>query len=804
MMLLPNAHRVSVLALDAAGQKTRYTRFVAAGSLAFGGAPAAPVSGKSPEGEARLPDLAVRQGGAPAIVLEGPTPRPWVTALPEVLVPFLVNDPDGDVTSVSVNGVIVSSKGGPFGVRVRPSGAPLMLVAEDRAGHRTATEVLLVYDSEAPEVRLENPKAEEVYAPQYDIVGTVRDPHLKSVRLARDGVWSPGDVAVNGAEFSRTVTLEPGKNHFLVVAEDQAENVRETSVTVHYEPAGPLLAVPPAPPSNLVGVLTESVVRLGWRAPRLMADRSGVPGGVPVRYRVHRNGLPHETVDGLGFEDTLPSFGRYTYTVTALMEDRSARVWASSDSEPVVFSHEPPAPGRAMGLSFPQSVDAGGRARLPKAALSWSEGRVVAHMVYVLRGEGESGDRIQYLRNEEGGQEGSWTVPITLHRGAKGVFISDLAVSGEGTQLSAAWIAQDSTVEPAKSQVVVMRGVQTAFRRQALQTSEEAPTHPTNHADRNRVGCRRLLPRSLPIRPDGARSEVNSAHPWTLAYDNQGGSFGCHASEPRSTKVVRAGPHWKRGLDLAYDASGDLHLVWGESNKVYYLRNLEGSPSSVFDIPRRRAVTGSVKSLVQYAPLQGLGCTCEGCWCEESYPGSEVLDAATGQAMGGYREWVEARMVREPSLHVDGDRIVVAARQVSSWNPDPVPNPNWAAMETDPIYSDTVLDGLRPTRMLVGWRKTWKPKEVPGDQALWDSLGVQYQFRYAGTEDPVDRIVVAARPTLGPEPKGPWVDGVRRDWLWSTVDVLREAGLDGAPSHPQVFAGPDDRLHVVYERGPLV
>ncbi len=43
---------------------------------------------------------------------------------------------------------------------------------------------------------------------------------------------------------------------------------------------------------------------------------------------------------------------------------------------------------------------------------------------------------------------------------------------------------------------------------------------------------------------------------------------------------IRSGASWKRSPSLGYDRFGHHHLVWGEANKVYYLKDLEASPKT--------------------------------------------------------------------------------------------------------------------------------------------------------------------------------------------------------------------------------
>ncbi len=265
--------------------------------------------------------------------------------------------------------------------------------------------------------------------------------------------------------------------------------------------------------------------------------------------------------------------------------------------------------------------------------------------------------------------------------------------------------------------------------------------------------------------------------------------------------VVRAGEAWKRGLDIAYDAALNHHLVWGETNKTYYLKNLAGSPSNVFDDQRPSPLQEEAKYLIQEKPREGIACVCANCWCE----GSETVGTE------GYPIYRIERQVVQPSIHVGNDRVSIVVRQTRAFDPRPVPDPSWTGNGASPQYDDVVIhQGGRGIRRVVGWRKVWKTSQEPGDEALWDTLGGRFQYRYAGTWLEGDHIMLAQRP-LTSEPlraETPEVGGSQHtapdqnlgDWKVSSVAAVGAGDGDNLPSYPRLADAPWG-LVLVYEDG---
>ncbi len=283
---------------------------------------------------------------------------------------------------------------------------------------------------------------------------------------------------------------------------------------------------------------------------------------------------------------------------------------------------------------------------------------------------------------------------------------------------------------------------------------------------------------------------------------------------------IRDGLANKHSLSLAYDRYDDLHLVWGEASKVYYLKNLEGAPANVFDQRKRTPATEPVRYLAQYEPDSAGDCRCEGCWCPESYPLSdEPNPKENGKPFGPYIFRTEEAVVAAPSLHVDDEKLTIIGHQIRRWDDDPVPHDAWQGMIQNPVYSDQVVFGSQLTRRIVGWRQVWKHAYEANDETLWAGLGTQFQYRYQGTWHQEHQIKVAQRPLVagawsgadagdaGHEHLkravfrvGAWKDDHEQQFRISVVHEGSEGAFGGRPSHPQVYTAPDGEMVAVFEK----
>ncbi len=305
----------------------------------------------------------------------------------------------------------------------------------------------------------------------------------------------------------------------------------------------------------------------------------------------------------------------------------------------------------------------------------------------------------------------------------------------------------------------------------------------------------------------GGQSEI-----YVVQSQDGGRSFG----PPQS---VRRNTAWKHNPNVGYDRFGRHHLVWGEAHKVYYLKNLEGVPSSVFDVRKREVATEKLQYMAYYAPFENTPCTCKDCWCEESYllrdPPSQGGQADSGVWQSpptpsgtvgpgvAFVERIEESDVHEPSLHIDGDTLSIVARQSRMWDNKPVLNPAWVDMVQRPIYSDVVVQRQQPTRLLVGWRSVWKTAFAEGDRDLVPGIGYQHQYLYSGSWHDEPQIKVAQRP-LTP---GAWGKTHRTvtEWRISTVASGRVAtDWQHTPAYPQVYTSSEGVLTAVFEQSALV
>ncbi len=75
---------------------------------------------------------------------------------------------------------------------------------------------------------------------------------------------------------------------------------------------------------------------------------------------------------------------------------------------------------------------------------------------------------------------------------------------------------------------------------------------------------------------------------------------------------LRSGASWKRSVSLAYDRLDHHHLVWNEASKVYYLKDLQGEASNVFDQIKRRVDDRVMHYKRVYAPKE---CDADPCGC---------------------------------------------------------------------------------------------------------------------------------------------------------------------------------------------
>ncbi len=407
----------------------------------------------------------------------------------------------------------------------------------------------------------------------------------------------------------------------------------------------------------------------------------------------------------------------------------------------------------------------------PKVQMTLDGQKAITHLAYIAQGGRGKSDRIHYRQSHTFGAPGpdAWPLgPITVAEPGPQARVLEVSIAAHGSRVDIGWIEAARTRQPGNS--------------------------------------------------EQSRIIVKSSCDLGLSFNS------CNINR----LAFRESAAYKRDLSMSYDRHGHHHMIWNEANKVYHLRDFEGDRDregkllNVFDVYRRRPATEVVKYKVKRQPVHG-ACPCEDCWCEESYTLENEPDAQTMDlSEGPYVKWWDSVFVYAPSLHIDDDKVTIIARQHQVWSPVPVPNPIWDKMYTKPIYSDDIVEGIRPIRQVLGWRQTWKTAYEEGDESLHDTLGIRYQYRYAGRWDKDDRISLAQRPLQAgawtePEtqttdvqiPKTSdfgwardlWQDDHKMRWQISTVDASFEGPLDDKPSYPVVASSSSGRMVAVYEKG---
>ncbi len=551
----------------------------------------------------------------------------------------------------------------------------------------------------------------------------------------------------------------------------------------------PLENVDPGPvgmPENLSATTYGRTVVLTWEEPSAGVNHSPTPDGTELGYRVYRDNVPVRELTGVTrVEDEMPGPDHvYHYHVASVLlsEDGVGRESPPTQSIPVRWA--PPAPIPQPGAFEAPNivVKPDGQAILPDVALAKTEDATLAHLVYGVRANPhqKSPDHLRYHRSERAGKPGSFDVDHRFATGQGGT-LAEIAVTARDALVSVAWV-------------------------EVKQSDAAAPISSLDSDASSDSAWG-----GLAMAPERRSSQV-----WVAQSMDGGLSF----STPF---LVRESSIWQRGLDMAYDRGLGHHLVWGEGGKVYYLKNLAGEPSNVFDVTRRSPVTEVVRYKVRVEPNENGVCDCPNCWCEESY--------TLGRDQKGirYRDRTEESHVVQPALHVDDNTITIVGRQIRMWDNRPVLNDAWTAMLASPVYNQRAVRGQVLTRYLVGWQSVWKTAYEPNDEALYPSLGFAHQMLYQGTWHEQDEIKVAQRPIMAGawtdlkppsnsstqpqstarEPRGGQAQGKHtqdewhsetQNWRVSAVAAVGEGQSDDTPSYPKITSTPVG-LVLVYENG---
>ncbi len=808
---------VQVEALDASQNRTKEALYVIY------------ESGQVAPAQASLSDATTHETEGPKIDLTPDWTRTHYVGTTDYILKGSVED--DDLRFVGVNGVWISDRPGPFEVSLDLPHGPsrIVIAAHDANNHRASTTLNLVVDTQSPQLAFGHAKTSTVYEDRFTIMGFVLEPHLKTLRIyhpggaasedpgsgtpnapretkqreparpvsSLEGVYDFDEIEPTEGPFAHPVSLAEGPNTFVVEATDRAGN-RQTQPIVLVYRQGQHPPHPPQAPTGLLGLVRDQAVQLYWKAPHALVNGAPIPNTSTIRYAIYRNGEPVGTVSQkTRFEDhVLAAGGRYVYALTAQIEaieqDHTPISHRSSPVEVVLSDPHSPRETTENGFEAPVVVSESQTSLShPVAAVTQSSSTTLGHLAWIQNAAASAGkshleksedltgsNALIYTRSERAGKAGSWEETRILDSATRSASFTEVALAGRQHQIALAWL---KTVAPS------------------------------------------------PDTPDGA-------HQLRVSTSTDGGrSF----SPP---KLVRATPHWKRGLDLAYDRYGNLHLVWGENSKAYYLKNLEGPASNVFDQHHRYPVDVMVEYEYEYVePCKtDRDCPCtrtvreqyslahepipphardKALGCLDAYAEFPILyqdlkqDPEAGLLFGPYFYRCEENYVVNPSLSVDEDVVTVIAHQRFRWDNFPVKNPQWSKRlgpENPPRNPEARCNDPHQGRRrdLIGFRRTWKKhraqKDIAHPEGVSDLGPHDYQYLYEGTWHDEDRIVVATRPLVvgdtEPRPSSPpdaqnggpstaeakgnglgWQQGV---WVNHTFQRWRHSVVDR-------FAGPD-------------
>ncbi len=531
---------------------------------------------------------------------------------------------------------------------------------------------------------------------------------------------------------------------------DAKQQIYLAKAPAQYDASGKGALRPPLlnPPMGLRAVLDGRDVTFQWATSRHWDDGVPIPEGIPIRYRMYRDGTPIFEGEDPRFADVLPSEGPHRYYVTASVVGADGVRWESERSEDIdVASPDALSPKAHGAFETPFTVAKVAGAALPQLSFAESGGQLMAHLAFVARERAAGlGDLVQVVRSTKGGRRDSWSLPLSVVT-TEAVTISDLSLSSHRDRVVLAWIGK------------------------VLNTK---------------------------------RDEMSQLY---LLESEDGG-----LTWPKEPRVVRSNAHPKRGLALAHDVLGALHAVWGEAGKIYYTKNFAGEPSNVFDQRRRKVADEVVKYLAKYeegaSGCRCPDCWCEESyavgdedgyvhWVEEytmHEPSIHVDKRGIHIIARRSAMWDNVPVVNPlwqtmmATLPVYSNQVVPterATRPVIGWRK------TWkhAAEPGDPEK----LSGLGAEFQYV-YNGSWHHEdrimvaERPLVEGAWSRVG---EPQALGIESPDSASRSEWR-------EGAWVAGVFQKWRIATVGV---AGGDADQfSHPQVRSGANGRLYAVYER----
>ncbi len=688
-----------------------------------------------------------------------------------------------NLSGVFVNGVLLSTSAGPFSFpsRLGPGRNAFHVVAKGRTSGLSEAKLTVVLDERPPEISVTGGSDRTVLGSSFNLSGLVSEPHLQSLILRRPKQTDGEPLKTEDGFFHKELRLHEGENRWVIEAADKAGHVTVQLLTISRDTNLEVLTKPAAP-TQLFGANADQSVTLVWTAPTHFEDGSEILPGVDVSYRIyraevleagtHESEAPLQETTGGYFQENVPAYGVYFYKVQSVVYGKNGQEAVSALSEPIKQSVLPPLPVLNLGEFEPPTE------------VDKTGGMVVLPKFATVHQDDVKHVHGAYVVRGDGTEGDSIAYIHSVQGGREGTFFRPV----------------DRIDDRISGTVIDL----------ALAASEDRVS--LGFIERTDAGHPSFRIHVLELKEEGVTRDFVKA--WS--------------GDPSTSQ--------KRELSMAIDRLGHHHMVWSESNKIYYAKNfkveVDPNPSkkgradprlSVFDVHRRMPAIEPVRSLVKYEPVDG-ACACKECWCEDSYLlRDEPNPDRDGAPFGEYVDWWHETFTYAPSLHVDDQRVMIVAHQTRLWDNEPVMNDAWVTMMAAPIYSSKEIQRRRLTRLTVGWRKTWKHAYEPGDELLWKDLGFETQYLYSGSWFEEDQIKVAQRPLEAgawsrPEEavnqegvsgvvergfkQGAWKDGTEDRWRIAVVDTLRESRFDNRPSTPKVAKGPKGTLYVVYEKGP--
>ncbi len=662
---------------------------------------------------------------------------------------------DEQLMLVRINDVVTTTISGAFSsfIKLDHQTNEVQVIAMDLAQQESSVKRTIVYDNQPPVIALTTPEKERVYVADYQIVGTVNDPHLEGLILSKVGTdeYETVELKNEGGAFKVDISLDVGHlNVFELIARDRAQNERRRRIEVFYETTY-RADVAPMRPTGVRGWPQDGSAHLRWSPPRALADGTSIPRGITPRYRVYRNlELIRDEVLDLSYVGSVPAaLEPFEFYVTAILDGRNG-ILESERSSIAAITVGQEELGPSIGeLEAPSIVSDGSLATsMPEVAFSEVNGREYTHLVYIARGDGEEQtDQVRYLRSDRMARHDSWTKQsVSLGAAEESWLITEVAVSAYQSKVVVAW---------------------------------------------------------LEIEKEGEVSRVRTAQS-----DNRGDSF-------NNERTLRQSTRWKRDVDAAFDRTGHHHLIWGEANKVYYLKNLMGPDGmesnhpglpNVFDLKKRWVNHEEVK----YQHFVTTECEGESdCPCTANYKDTYSFGLETAEdnvcafkdkdcqlkrGFGEYLTRIEETFTESPSLQVSHEAITIVARQTRMFDNYSYPNRSWMGLPKSNPYRGLGPMVPRPTptrdcgwiaganlKFRQGHRQAWKLNqyacelEVPENRAEllrldydWDKqrswghkrenwysydhkrghLHQWYQYDFAGQWHEGDHIKVAQRPVI--------------------------------------------------------